>query len=85
VTVTVVFNGEICWLNGGYSVQILDAETLRTSPEIVFELVAVESASVKGHYRGSFVKSGHFVFLPSSIKFEDSEWSQGVSDGNFNA
>jgi len=80
----VVFNGQICWLNRGYSVEILETETSSGVSQFVFELVAVESASVKGRYRGAYVKVGSFAFLPSSIQFEDSEWSQGVSNGNFN-
>jgi len=81
----VIFNGQVCWLNTGYSVQVLSGDETDPGYGLVFELVAVESASVRGRYKGAFVKTDSFLFLPSSIQFEDSEWSQGVSNADFNA
>lgn len=82
MTTIVMFRGQQCWLNSGYQIQLVDPNNPVNLDEIYFELVAVESASVKGRYRGSFVGVGQFVFLPSSIDFENSEWSQGAANGH---
>ena len=78
---SVFFRGEMCWVENVYIVQSFTDETQNANDEILFELVAVESASVGGRYRSAVAKLSAFAFLPSSMDFSTSEWSTGVSNG----
>lgn len=79
--VMVIFRGEVCWMKSAHIAQSFLGENQDTNFGILYEVIAIESASVKGRYRGSFVNLSLFRFLPSSIDFSNSEWSQGVKNG----
>jgi len=81
MTQIVMFRGQQCWINGIFSAGLVTDEIQDGQLTILFELIAVESASVTGTYKGSMAPMGSFAFLPSSIDFENSEWSVGVSNG----
>jgi len=77
----VVFRGEVCWLDSAYATWVISDEIAQQNASILFQLIAVESASVGGKHRAALVPNRLFIFLPSSIDHSDSEWSQGISNG----
>jgi len=81
VTQIVMFRGEQCWINSTYYITSMLEENPQNLPDVLFELVPIESANVMGWHRKKLVPMGRFWFLPSSIDFSTSEWSIGVSNG----
>jgi len=80
MTQIVMFRGEQCWIGSIYSITSTLEENSENLPHVLFELISVESASVGGRHRQNLAPMGRFLFLPSSIDFETSEWSIGVSN-----
>jgi len=79
--IIVLFNRELWWLVGGYSVDDFSGERVDKNTSILYELEAIETAAINGKSRNALVSRQHFSFLPSGIDFSTSEWSIGVSNG----
>lgn len=81
MSTNVMFKGEVYAITGMSSFTILNPEAEDPDFTILFNLEALEGAQPFSFTKVSLVPREAFVWLPSSINFEDSEWTQGKKSG----
>lgn len=77
----VMFNGAFYTVDRMSTIQLLGEDITEAVFTVLYELHPVEPAQPFLYYNCPLVPRGSFIFMPSSIDFSDSEWSQGVKNG----
>lgn len=81
MSTNVMFKGEVYAITGMSSFLTIGEKPEEETFTILFNLEAIEAARPFVFSRCIMVRREAFVWLPSSINFEDSEWTQGKQSG----
>ena len=81
MSIVIMFNGEQYWLEDVFYICKPYETKGPDLPKILYELIKVEGAYIKGKTSRKLIDKKSFSPLTSSMDFRDSEWSMGVTNG----
>jgi len=77
----VIYKGEVCFIHSHEVIyRIEDLQQLKPMG-VLLNIEGIERTYIKGKSRLAYVLQRSVFYLPSSINFPDSEWWQGVKNG----